>query len=254
MPILTASTPMSSATARTCSTMNSPGTGWIAVTPTVFCAFSAVIAVIPCTPQRANAFRSAWIPAPPPESEPAIDSTAGTGLDIPVRLGPAVGARGAHVLSGSASMAPLRADDVLAGYAVSEGVFDEAFSSSGEPRPHARAGLEAVARADAAELPDRIGRSLQRAGVRFSSVEGDHQFYVDPVPRVIPAADWEPVKRGLAQRVRALNAFVADVYGSQRIVAEGVIPPEVVRSADYFEPGMRGIEPPGGIWIGVAGL
>src|SRR4051812_17893810 len=151
-------------------------------------------------------------------------------------------------------MAPLRADDLLAGYPVSEGVFDEAFSSSGEPRPHARAGLEAVMRADAADLPGRVSRSLKRAGVRFSSLEGDLEFYVDPVPRVITAADWEPVKRGLAQRVRALNAFVADVYGSQRIVAEGVIPPEVVRSADYFEPGMRGIEPPGGIWIGVAGL
>ena len=58
-----------------------------AVTPTVLCAVSAVIAVIPCTPQRANAFRSAWIPAPPPESEPAIDSTAGTDRDMRLRLG-----------------------------------------------------------------------------------------------------------------------------------------------------------------------
>ena len=71
---------------------------------------------------------------------------------------------------------------------------------------------------------------------------------------MITAADWEPVKRGLAQRVRALNAFVADVYGDQRIVAEGVVPPEVIRSADYYEPAMRGVKPPSGIWIGVAGL
>jgi uncharacterized circularly permuted ATP-grasp superfamily protein len=151
-------------------------------------------------------------------------------------------------------VAPLRADDLLADYPVSEGVFDEAFSSTGTPRPHARAGIEAVARADAAELPERISRSLQRAGVRFSSVEGDHQFYVDPVPRVITASDWEPVKRGLAQRVRALNAFVADVYGDQRIVAEGVIPREVVTSADYYEEAMRGVKPPSGVWIGVSGL
>ena len=48
------------------------------MTRSVFCAVSAVIAVMPCTPQRANALRSAWIPAPPPESEPAIDRTAGT--------------------------------------------------------------------------------------------------------------------------------------------------------------------------------
>ena len=128
------------------------------------------------------------------------------------------------VLSGSTPMAPTRADDLLAGYPVSDGVFDEAFGADGTPRPFARAGLEAVLRADPAELPGQISRSLKRAGVRFSSIEGDLEFYVDPVPRVITAADWEPVKRGLAQRVRALNAFVADVYGDQRIVAEGVVP------------------------------
>src|SRR5918994_6878599 len=53
------------------------GTLWIDSTPTVLWAVSAVIAVIPCTPQRANAFRSAWIPAPPPESEPAIEIAVG---------------------------------------------------------------------------------------------------------------------------------------------------------------------------------
>ena len=62
--------------------MNAGGTGWTPVTPTVFCAVSAVIAVMPWTPQRANAFRSAWIPAPPPESEPAIERTAGTALGM----------------------------------------------------------------------------------------------------------------------------------------------------------------------------
>src|SRR4051812_42419873 len=145
-------------------------------------------------------------------------------------------------------MAPIRAEDSLAGYAVSEGIYDEGFDADGAPRPEALAGLEAVLRAGAASLPSRVARTLQRGGVRFSSVEGDLQFYVDPVPRVITAAEWEPVKRGLAQRVRALNAFVADVYGSQRVVAGGVIPPEGLRSADYFEPGLGGLQPPGGSW------
>ena len=77
IPILTASTPMSVATCRTCSTIISGGVACTALTPIVFCAVSAVIAVIPWTPQRANAFRSAWMPAPPPESEPAIERTAG---------------------------------------------------------------------------------------------------------------------------------------------------------------------------------
>lgn len=151
-------------------------------------------------------------------------------------------------------MASAPVDDRLAGYPVSDGVFDEGFEASGVPRAAARAGLDAVLRAGPAELSGRIGHSLKRAGVRFSSVEGDLEFYVDPVPRVITAADWEPVKRGLAQRVRALNAFVADVYGDQRIVAEGVIPASVISSADYYEPALRGLRPPGGVWIGVAGL
>ena len=78
MPILTASTPMSSTTARTWATTASGGSGNTAVTAMVFCAVIAVIAVIPCTPQAANALRSAWIPAPPPESEPAMERTRGS--------------------------------------------------------------------------------------------------------------------------------------------------------------------------------
>ena len=78
IPILTASTPMSETTASTWATMISGGTGITRSTATVFCAVIAVIAVVPWTPQRANAFRSAWIPAPPPESEPAIERHVGT--------------------------------------------------------------------------------------------------------------------------------------------------------------------------------
>jgi uncharacterized circularly permuted ATP-grasp superfamily protein len=151
-------------------------------------------------------------------------------------------------------MASMGAEDLLAGYPVAEGVYDEAFAADGTVRAAARPALEAVLRAGASELPARVARSLKRAGVRFSSVQGDLEFYADPVPRVITAAEWEPVKRGLAQRVRALNAFVADVYGEQRIVAEGVIPESVISSADYYEPAMRGVKPSGGVWIGVSGL
>src|ERR1700754_2118286 len=107
-------------------------------------------------------------------------------------------------------MASTPVNDPLAGYPVSEGVFDEAFEADGSVRPFARAGLDAVLRADASDLPGAVSRTLRRAGVRFSSVEGDLEFYVDPVPRVITARDWEPE--------------------------------------------MRGVRPPGNVWIGVAGL
>ena len=79
IPVFAASTPMSSKTASSCARTNSGGTSCTSVTPTVFCAVSATIAVIPWQPAAANAFRSAWMPAPPPESEPAIVRQRGTG-------------------------------------------------------------------------------------------------------------------------------------------------------------------------------
>src|SRR4051794_26304758 len=78
MPILIASAPMSSAIARIWQKTRFGETNSTFSTARVFWAVIAVIAVIPCTPTRANAFRSAWMPAPPPESEPAIERTVGT--------------------------------------------------------------------------------------------------------------------------------------------------------------------------------
>jgi uncharacterized circularly permuted ATP-grasp superfamily protein len=151
-------------------------------------------------------------------------------------------------------MASAPADDALAGYAAAEGTFDEGFDAAGAPHPWARAAVEAVLRSGPAELVEKVRATLDHAGVGFTAVAGDGEWYVDPVPRVIAAEDWTHVKRGLAQRVRALNLFVADVYADQRIVADGVIPPRVIQTAPYYEPAMRGIAAPGNSWIGVAGL
>ena len=63
---------MSEKTASSCATTNSGGSSWIAVTAVVFCAVSATRTDMPCAPAAANAFRSAWIPAPPPLSEVAM--------------------------------------------------------------------------------------------------------------------------------------------------------------------------------------
>jgi uncharacterized circularly permuted ATP-grasp superfamily protein len=95
---------------------------------------------------------------------------------------------------------------------------------------------------------------LARIGVLFRTAAGTTAFPLDPIPRVIAGEDWMHVKEGLGQRVRALNAFVADAYGARRIVEEGVVPARVIDTADHYEPQLRGVEPPGGQWIGIAGL
>jgi uncharacterized circularly permuted ATP-grasp superfamily protein len=109
----------------------------------------------------------------------------------------------------------------------------------------------------AADLGDRDPAALgaearsSMQGVTFGP-ECDEEFYFDPVPRVIPAAEWEPLAAGLAQRVRALDRWCADAYGKRRIVADGVIPARVVETMDKLEPELVGLELP--LWVGVAGL
>jgi uncharacterized circularly permuted ATP-grasp superfamily protein len=142
---------------------------------------------------------------------------------------------------------------LLSGYAPAPG-YDEAVGDDGELRPAAKGALHALAGHDLEELAVAVERHGADEGVVFHSAGGDEVFVIDPVPRVIAAGEWSRVEAGLAQRVRALNAFVADVYGERRIVGEGVVPARVIESADYFEPAMQGIRPPGDLWIGVAGL
>jgi uncharacterized circularly permuted ATP-grasp superfamily protein len=101
---------------------------------------------------------------------------------------------------------------------------------------------------DPAELAAAARSAL--SGVTFGGDE--ERFEFDPVPRVIAAAEWEPLAAGLAQRVRALDCWCADVYGSRRIVRDGVVPARVMQTIDTYEPELQGLELP--LWVGVAGL
>jgi uncharacterized circularly permuted ATP-grasp superfamily protein len=88
-------------------------------------------------------------------------------------------------------------------------------------------------------------------GVTFGE-EGDRRFHLDPIPRVITASEWAELEAGLAQRVRALDAWCADVYGERRIVRDGIVPARVIETIDTLEPRLRGLTLP--LWVGIAGL
>jgi uncharacterized circularly permuted ATP-grasp superfamily protein len=103
-----------------------------------------------------------------------------------------------------------------------------------------------LAGCDPATLAAAAESSLD--GVTF----GDEPFHFDPVPRVIPAAEWGPLAAGLAQRVRALDRWCADAYGDRAIVRDGVLPARVVETIDTLEPELIGLELP--LWVGIAGL
>jgi uncharacterized circularly permuted ATP-grasp superfamily protein len=114
--------------------------------------------------------------------------------------------------------------------------------------------LEAVLAHDLPALGRAVRDAIDGRGIRFAAVNGDDSWHVDPIPRVIGRADWAQLEAGLAQRAQALNAFVADVYGARRIVAEGIMPQRVLDTSEHLEPELAGFQPSDGVWTGIAGL
>jgi len=125
---------------------------------------------------------------------------------------------------------------------IAAAALDEALDAEGSPRgAYARLFERYDAEALATEA-DRVRAELAAGRVSFGA--GARPFVVDAVPRIVEAAEWEPLEGGLIQRVRALNAFLEDVYGERRIVAAGLIDEELIESAEWFEPAMRDAEMP----------
>jgi len=132
--------------------------------------------------------------------------------------------------------------------------YDEARQPDGTPRPGYAPVLAALEGRDLSALARDVREGVADRGVGFSSIDGDADFNIDPVPRVLMGEEWAPLEAGIAQRARALNAFVADVYGARRAVAEGVVEARVVEGAGNYEPGMQGVRMPDDQWVGIAGL
>ncbi len=128
--------------------------------------------------------------------------------------------------------------------------YDEAFRADGTPRPQYERILAALDAADLGALRDATQAHVDEQGVSF----GPDPFLVDAVPRAFTGEAWDELAAGLRQRVRALNAFVADAYGERRIVAAGVVPASLIDEAEGYEPDLRGRLPAMPAPVAVAGL
>jgi uncharacterized circularly permuted ATP-grasp superfamily protein len=129
--------------------------------------------------------------------------------------------------------------------------YDEAFTEDGEPRPHYAELLTTLDDVDLDGLAARVDRHLRSSGVTFGPGSA---FHLDPIPRLVTAAEWADLEAGLAQRMRALDAFVDDVYGERRAMRAGVVPESVLAGIDFIEADLVEVPPPPGAWISVAGL
>ncbi|MET0215341.1 MAG: circularly permuted type 2 ATP-grasp protein [Vicinamibacterales bacterium] len=141
-----------------------------------------------------------------------------------------------------------------------DGVFDEMFEAVGRPRPHYHALLEELASVTPEELQRRqldADRAFLTQGITFT-VYGDEQgteriFPFDLLPRILTAGEWSTLERGLAQRLSAINLFLKDIYNEGRILAEGVVPRELVFSCRHYRREMRGVKVHRDAYVSVAG-
>ena len=121
-----------------------------------------------------------------------------------------------------------------------------ALKADGGTRPGYEGIAGALAAADLGAVTAAVGRATAALGVSFGKGRKRRPFQLDAVPRLLGASEWHGLAVGMRQRARALNAFIADVYGDRRIVAAGVMPARVIDSAEGYEPDLVGVVAPGG--------
>lgn len=150
---------------------------------------------------------------------------------------------------------------VLSAYQPLDGVFDEIFGPDLSARPGCDQVISRLLAMDHEHLTSlraQAEQMLLRMGVTFN-VYGNNAgteriFPFDLVPRVIDADTWATLEAGLVQRVRALNAFVADVYGDGHILKDGLVPRDLIHESSQFRRAAVGIKPPEGVFITVSGI
>ncbi|MFZ9318215.1 MAG: circularly permuted type 2 ATP-grasp protein [Vulcanococcus sp.] len=140
--------------------------------------------------------------------------------------------------------------------------YDEYFSAGEQPRSALKPllsslgalGLEQLNRNHAA-----AGMLLKRLGATFRLNDsggriGERILPFDPLPRLISSREWERLEQGLTQRLEAIDLFLADIYGEQSIIRDGVIPREDIESSQGWRPQLKGFSPPLGKWCQISGL
>lgn len=145
----------------------------------------------------------------------------------------------------------------LAAYVPDARRFDELLDEKGLIRPHWQPLIEQLtgndARAVARKGLERTRRLIVENGVTYNVYAdpqgADRAWALDPVPLLLLAREWRVMESGLAQRVRLLDALLADIYGPQRLLSEGLVPPELVFGHPNYLWPCHGTLPRGGNWL-----
>lgn len=139
--------------------------------------------------------------------------------------------------------------------------FDEMHESDGSPHePYAAyaAWMNTVDRSVLRRKAREAEAFFRRTGITFNvygQADADERLIpFDLIPRIISAREWSRLTRGIEQRVRAINAFLHDIYHNQEIIRAGRIPAGLISRNDAFLPKMLGVNPPGGVYSHIVGV
>ncbi|WP_193188248.1 circularly permuted type 2 ATP-grasp protein [Nisaea sediminum] len=139
--------------------------------------------------------------------------------------------------------------------------YDEMFGGDGTVRNAYREYHNWIDAEDPAQLLKKSAEAetfFRRTGITFN-VYGDSQdterlIPFDVVPRILSSREWSRLARGIEQRVRAINAFLHDIYHRQEIIRAGRVPERLISENSAFEPKMIGVSPPGGVYTHIVGI
>jgi uncharacterized circularly permuted ATP-grasp superfamily protein len=149
-------------------------------------------------------------------------------------------------------------DDYQLATATGVAAWDEMFEEPPQARPSSASLYDALQALSAADFDKRCAvrdRTFRDQGITFSLSGEERPFPLDLVPRVIPAAEWNTIEAGVTQRVRALEAFLADLYGGHgQALEDGIVPRALVTSSANFRRAAYGVEPANGVRVHVAGI
>ncbi len=135
--------------------------------------------------------------------------------------------------------------------------FDEMFSGPDQVRPAYAGVAAALATLSATELKARseiLGHLFLNQGITFALGGVERPFPLDLIPRIVTASEWQIVQRGVPQRIKALEAFLADAYGPGKIFADGVIPRRLVTTSPHFHRQVAGMSGQDGARIVISGV
>ncbi|AXP06768.1 MULTISPECIES: circularly permuted type 2 ATP-grasp protein [Pseudomonas] len=146
--------------------------------------------------------------------------------------------------------------DLLDHYPLTTGTYHELLDDSGTVRTHWRRLFDQLQRSTPAQLVQRqalLTRQIQENGVTYNVYAdpkgADRPWELDLLPHVIDPQEWKQLSAGIAQRARLLNAVLADLYGPQRLISEGLLPAELVYGHNNFLWPCQGIAPPDGSFL-----